>query len=525
MEQQPVSLSPLAESLIRAFEINKSILEGKRISVNPFVATVASWYEKIRNAMDYREDEVILRAAIERILKRRLLFGGNPENVAEPLVRELVWARYFADETVPEAIVEKVKKRISLFLVLREKLLASKFLKESAVNEWIYQLLSADLERLLYPNKELEIMSNFMYQVMRNMVHIEDDTEQTRDVQVFIAVRRAFAREDIAFLRFHLFSQLFGTLTQENLDAIVAAFQKGYEEIHYQLSYPRKDTIYNYMKKKAAVFFILDELLRTHKKGIRELLSEKDEFKKIIFTICDTKYNTIASKVQRAIIRSAIFIILTKAIFAFAVEGTLENVFYGEIIWGSMVINILIPPLLMIVVGVMIRPPKQSNSEKILTYISTVLTEEDPQIGSHLSIRKVPLRSRPVLNGVFTLLWMGAFLVAFGSIIYFLTKLNFPPINQIIFIFFLAIVSFLSYRISLIPLTYKVEDKPGLITPLVDFLFLPIIRVGRNLTEGISQINIFLFLFDFIIETPFKGFFGFIEQWFLFLHAKRENLG
>ena len=38
------------------------------------------------------------------------------------------------------------------------------------------------------------------------------------------------------------------------------------------------------------------------------------------------------------------------------------------------------------------------------------------------------------------------------------------------------------------------------------------------LTEGISQINILLFLFDFIIETPFKGLFAFFDQWFVYLH-------
>ena len=30
-------------------------------------------YEKVRNAVEYREDHLILRAAIERILKRRFL--------------------------------------------------------------------------------------------------------------------------------------------------------------------------------------------------------------------------------------------------------------------------------------------------------------------------------------------------------------------------------------------------------------------------------------------------------------------
>ena len=72
--------------------------------------------------------------------------------------------------------------------------------------------------------------------------------------------------------------------------------------------------------------------------------------------------------------------------------------------------------------------------------------------------------------------------------------------------------------------TYTVEEKSGLFAPIIDFLFMPIVRVGRHLTEGISQINVILFILDFIFETPFKGISAFVEQWFFFLHAKREEL-
>jgi hypothetical protein len=90
--------------------------------------------------------------------------------------------------------------------------------------------------------------------------------------------------------------------------------------------------------------------------------------------------------------------------------------------------------------------------------------------------------------------------------------------------FFLAIVSFLAYRISLLANVYRVGEKQGLGTLLVDFLFMPIIRVGQKLTQGISQINIFLMLFDFFIEAPFKFLFAFFDQWFYFLHNKTEEM-
>jgi hypothetical protein len=121
-------------------------------------------------------------------------------------------------------------------------------------------------------------------------------------------------------------------------------------------------------------------------------------------------------------------------------------------------------------------------------------------------------------------MWLIAFILSFGLIVYILTKLNFNPVSQAIFIFFLAILAFLTYRIYRIAHTYTVGDQQTLLTPIIDFFFMPIAQVGRYLTEGITQINVLLFILDFIIETPFKSLFAFTEQWFFFLHSKRENL-
>src|SRR5436190_2246125 len=120
-----VAFNEKASMLIDAIESGEeSTDEQKKITVNAVVAEVATWYERIRNAMDYRADEVILRAAIERILKRRiLLLGGHGKKIAEPLVRELIWARYFPDSTVPETILAYVASSVDLYLHLRNQIL------------------------------------------------------------------------------------------------------------------------------------------------------------------------------------------------------------------------------------------------------------------------------------------------------------------------------------------------------------------------------------------------------------------
>lgn len=519
------SLSSLADLVVAAFERKEVPNHEHKISVNPVVAKFATWYEKFRNAMEYREDEVILRAAIERILRRRLLLGGNGKTTAEPLVREIIWARYLPDNQVPESVVDVVEETIDVYLSLRLKILEHHRMNQILIDEWTYHLMSSAIENILHPNIEKETLANFMFQILKDNVQITDDTEETRNAQVYMAVRKAFARDDTAFLRFHLFSLYFGQLTKESVDRIARGFLEGFREIERELHYPRREKIYSYVKKRAASFFILEDILRAHKAEIRTFLRDSEVVEKAVLEDCEVRYKGIASKVRRAIIRSVLFILLTKVIFAFVVEGTYERIFYGGIQWASITLNTSIPPILMIIVSLFIRTPDQENSRRILSSIKEVLYSENPRLGAPLFVKKARDTKQPILRGIFTLLWLLAFVLSFGGITYVLSRLGFNPISQLVFIFFLAIVSFLSYRISLVANLYRVGEKQGLLTPVIDFLFMPVVRVGQRLTQGISQINFLLFIFDFIIETPFKIIFGFFEQWFRFLHDKREEIG
>lgn len=516
-------LSSLARYLISSIEENQpSPTEERLITVNPIVSKFASWYEKLRNAMEFREDEVILRATIERILKRRLLLGGNGKTTALPLVKELLWARYLPGHDIGESIAKRVEETIDLHLSLRLKILAQHKISESIINEWTYDLMSSDIQYILRQKMPKELIANFMFHVLKDDVAIEDASAETKNAQVFIAVRKAFARDDLAFLRYHLFCQYFGRLTPKTFDYTVEHFMKGYTEILRQMNYVGRERVYTYVKRRTAAFFIFEDILESQKANLKTLLENEEELREIVFEACEKRYKSISARVRTAVIRSVIFILLTKVAFAFFVEGTYERIFYGHIVWNSIIINTSIPPLLMIIVSLFIRTPGQDNSERIFTYITRLLYDEDPVLGNKLLISKQ--NTEKGLVTAFNILWLFAFCISFGAIIVTLTRLDFNIISQTIFIFFLAIVSFLSYRIALIANVYRVGEKQGLGTLLVDFLFMPVIRVGRKLTQGIARINIFLMLFDFFIEAPFKYLFAFFDQWFYFLHAKTEEL-
>jgi hypothetical protein len=525
MENQP-TLTSLAVSLIEAYQSKELPNYEPKIIVNRFVSEIASWYEKLRNAMDIRDDEIVLRAAVERILKRRLLLGGTGQKIAEPLVRELLWAKYFPDNSLSESTIQHVSDIIDVALDLKIRVIKQNNFPENTLNEWIRQLISCEIAKFLNPKIEKELMSNFVFHMLRDGLQVVDDSEDNKSIQMFIAVRRAFARDDIAFLRYYLFRQIFGELTIENVAEIAAGFKEGYQEIERQLHYPIKEKIYLYVKRQTPVFFIMEDVFTKYKAQLLSLVENKEAFEKAVFEACEIKYKGISAKVRSAILKSVIFLLLTKAIIAWGVE----YVYYGLILHKpinipQLLINIIAPPLIMIVVSLFIRSPDQENSKRILKRINSLLYDQHPDLGQAPKLHVHPEKKMTVMTVSFWLLWIAGSFVSFGFVVYLLSKIGFTWINQGIFIFFLAIVAFLAYRITLSANMYKVESKQGLLTPVIDFFFLPIIRVGMRLTDGISQINILIFIFDFLIEAPFKSIFSFFEKWFSYLHTKREDLG
>ncbi len=518
-------LTKLSQLLIAAYDRDYSQNHDRTISVNPVVAELATWYEKFRTAMDYREDEVILRSTIERILKRRLILGGNGQSAAAPLIRELVWARYFPDSSVPESIVAKVAHTIDLYLTLEKEINIKHRINKATVNEWTLHLMSSEIEHSLKPNDEKDLMCNFMYSIFKNRVIIADDSEEVRDIQVFIAVRRSFANDDVAFLRYHLFKQYFGTLAEHNLEKVATQFMEAYKQFNGHFNYPAKDKIYSYIKRQTIPFLILDDVLRKNKSKDSDLVADEERFNAAIIETCNAKYKSVKGKVRRAIIRSVIFIFCTKAVFALLVEGSFERFLYGRVLWSSIALNTLTPPLLMVLVGVFIKTPTRENSFRIMRKINTVVFDEEPLLDPTLTVKKKPSKADPIFSLLFIILWLTTFALSFGAIIFVLSKFQVNPLSQSVFIFFLAIVSFVSFRINKTAHMYILKDKKESLSSIFsDFFFMPFIQVGQRLTMAVSQINILLFVFDFIIETPFKGIFAFFEQWLLFLRNQREKL-
>ena len=83
------------------------------------------YYEKIRNSVDYEEEHLLRKNAIERILRRQIIIEGvikesKSENIAKHLLAELIRAAYLPNNQIPESKIDEVSHVITKYIKLKK---------------------------------------------------------------------------------------------------------------------------------------------------------------------------------------------------------------------------------------------------------------------------------------------------------------------------------------------------------------------------------------------------------------------
>ena len=91
--------------------------------------------------------------------------------------------------------------------------------------------------------------------------------------------------------------------------------------------------------------------------------------------------------------------------------------------------------------------------------------------------------------------------------------------------FFLAFVSFFSIVVTKdVKNLIIVQKRDSFFGFLIDLFYMPIIAVGKWLSGKASKLNFFVFIFDFIIEAPFKVLLDIAEDWTRYVRERKDNM-
>lgn len=534
MDESTKKNSPYLDSLLKSLHEVQSTrvsTSGEPIEVSETVSFMAFMYEKLRNSVEFSEEHLIRRIAIARILKRRLSIRPNGVGEGENLVRELLWGRYIKKEIGTAVQALSLQKIIDAYLKLQDKIFHEGQVKSKAsISDFIIQLAACEIEEALHPVESQTRLAYlfFLYAELKNRVKIDGIEGDVKDAYFFTACEASFLKNDVHFIRYHLFTLQYGKLseaTEDQFREISKNFKHIFAHIDGIVKNPYHERLVRFVKKQLPPFLIFYHLLDKEKGNISALLQDKVKLEEAVQNECGWHYAKTGEKLKTAGIRSVVYIFLTKMLFVLLLEIPLTRYFYGEIHLLPIGINTLFPPALMAGIILFVNPPSSRNTGKIYNRILDII-DYDPAVDDVPSfvISKKAVQRRPIMYAVFTLLYSIMFWVIFSLIFLALDYVKFNIVSKGIFIFFLTVVTFFGYRIRQIAKEYALETQRNMLSPIIEVVFLPILSVGKLFSRELSKINLLMFVFDAIIEAPLKLILDVIEEWFKFARKQKEEI-
>ncbi len=523
-----MELSPIVSAFIASFEAEKPhAKEASHFTVSKTVSLLARIYEKARNAVEFRAEHLVRRAAIERILKRRIMLNGGSDNIAENLALELLWARYVDSGLITDATIRQIHAIITRYLTVKHTVFGSSSRHGSISWETMLGLASSEIEDTIVSAKQREALNNFFYQSIRPKIRIPNSDERYVNMQTYIAIERAFAQSDDALITYELMKfiqpEWFGVAADKVAQQIPQLLEH-LRLVDISLKDRVGEPLTRYVRLHSPPFRLISDFMFDSGPKARSIIENREQFEQKLAELASQRYHEIGVKVRRAVVRSIIYIFLTKMVFALALEAPVDVFITKRIDYIPLGINTIFPPVLLFLVAGFFTLPGPDNTHRLIERITTIFYNfGELKDEKDVFVLAAPVK-RPLLTGVFSLFYLATFGISFGCIAYVLAKLHFNIASQIIFVFFITLVSFFAYRIRVSAKEYEMIDRQGFLGPIIDFFFLPILRVGHILSAEIAKINVFIFFFDFILEAPLKVIFEVVEEWVRFVRTKKDEI-
>lgn len=535
-EDSPI-IEGLSEEASQVVNVYKEIEKRKfksatqsTIKVGETLGAVTFAYERARNAIDYKSEHLLKRNAIERILKRQLWVNPNQDtqDLSKSLIKELVWAKYLPNDSVPknkiDDIVQVLDKYNLLFNVYPKG--RGKVTKSDWKN-WLINIESCEIEEVLDDNLQCTYtyVKSITSWLNKNYEWDENLTESEKNMQVSIAVQKSFAKSDNARIRYFLLQQNFpdwGEVTSDNLNEKAISLYEKLIDIELGFESSHQNKLFRFVQKIVSPFTILKDITDSNYKNPETILLDEKKFEEEIIKDTRERFDDIRKKVRRGIVRSIIYIFITKMLVVLLIEVPFELFYYGSVNPISLSANLLLPPLLMLAIVPTVKPPDEKTLDKITKRIRSFVIPDDGKDKSTFNLN--PVKRNSLLQLIFTMAYGLILLMIVLGIIYVLDYLKFNIVSILIFFVFLSLVLLFGFRIRYTATELRVsDDEGGFFNHLITMLSLPFLNLGNFISKSLSKYNFLIIFLDFIIEAPFKNIIGFYDEWSGFLKERREE--
>jgi hypothetical protein len=494
-----------------------------KISISTRAGKATFVYERMRNAVDYKEEHLVRRNAIERIL-RRMISSGHRENISENLIHELIHARYLPNDTIPQRKILELEIILEKYFTLLGLVPLGDINTKNSLPSWTIGIMATEIDEFLVPPYIMHASINAMYENMGLRMHFEDDTDETEmSKQIYIASSRTLYKNEDDTIKYHLLLLYYPNwqnADQALIKEIGSKLPNIRNMIDNDIYHPVREKLVAILRKQTAYFSVITDIIREDPKGSYGDMQTGNAFNKRIEKICEQNYSASRSTLGRSIRRSIIYLVITKFLVAILLEVPIEYFVLGKFDVIPLLINLVFPPSLLAFIALSTKLPGEQNTELIIQGINNIIYGKK-------EIIQIPKKRKQsfILQLIFIISYGALFSLSFGMLIYILEYLNFSIISVLIFLFFLSLVSLFAYRIRIVGQELIVTPpRKGIIRSLWTFLSIPILHAGKWMSTKFARINVFIFILDFIIEAPFKSFVKIIEEWMSYVHEKKDEI-
>jgi len=480
------------------------------LEVNDVVSAVAGTYEKLRYLVEYREEHTVRRAAIERILRRRLIIEGRQFDGSR-FMRELVEGRYLAAHEATEHFAHEASATVARFEELATYV-------GDAYRRTLLSLAASEIEALVTPFQAgLDVsVIDAMYKTIRPNLMATGYSSREIDTQLFCACRRALLGSDDESLAYALWLAYVPTWKADNINlretatavpGILTAIKRDVAHHLQWIIVPR-------IKREAISFRILRSYLLEHPHAN---LTDERAMSDYARHFLDRVYEVESERIKESGIRAVAYLFVTKFIIALIAEAPYEYFVLNGLNYVPLITNLVFHPTLLFTLTRGVGSFTARNTETIIADLHRILYD-----GTARAI--VARSSSGGLTAIFAFFYALLIVGVFGGIVGILQALKFNIVGGALFLLFLSLAMFFAYRIRMRARRWVVIEERGVPALLTTVLVAPIVRVGRYLSRTFSSINVFVLLMDFIIETPLKMVLNFSHHFLIYLREKANEV-
>lgn len=482
-------------------------------------------YEKARNLIDYQEEHLLLRRAVTRILIRRHRISKDNNELVDGLINELLMAHYIRNDKIPYAKVDTIKIILEKYFKLNNYLGNRKLATGESQLDFLLSLAGREIEETLFPSTDDALIGFAFRKISPRLEWLDgESTVEEKDTRLLVALMRSLGKYEDRTVYYKLWKWYFPKWDQAD-ESVIAEIAKSYDRADVNISRflnePIGEKLSRVVRKQIAPFEILSDLIARKYYEVAELFSDPVKLTLAASDAAFQRYQRARSALRRSAVNSFVYVFITKMLLAIAVEVPYEAL-VGRVSYLPIGVNLIFPPLLMLFLALSVETPTEKNTKTITQQIVSMVSGDNGLEKIQLSF--VDKKSRFGFY-FFRLIYLLTFILIFGLTVWLLRKLGFTIVSLAVFFFFVSTIAFFAYRIrsSFKELVVGEEGNTNIISTIFDFFMLPFIKLGRMISNGLSNLNIFVFIFDIILEAPFKLILEVIEEWLAFLREKKEE--